>query len=87
MASIVGLCAKIVNVICFNYMVMCGEISASSPPSAPSSAFAVFYGSLIKTPYIGNSYSTLAPLFILLMSILYAVLGVFKYNSKRVQSL
>ena len=26
MASVTGLCAKIVNVICFNYMVICGEV-------------------------------------------------------------
>lgn len=26
MASITGLCAKIINVICFNYMVICGEV-------------------------------------------------------------
>lgn len=50
-------------------------------------SFAEFYSSMINTPYIGGYYATLAPLLILIVGLIFGFLGVFKYNSKMVESM
>lgn len=87
MASITGLCAKIINVICFNYMVICQEITPNFDDDPIHASFADFYGSMIKTPFFGGYYTTISPLFVVICVILFAALGLFKYNSKVIESL
>ena len=82
MASITGLCAKIINVICFNYMVICQEITPNFNDDPIHASFADFYGSMINTPFFGGYYTTISPLFVVFCVILFAALGLFKYNSK-----
>mmetsp|Transcript_31702 Transcript_31702/g.48556 ORF Transcript_31702/g.48556 Transcript_31702/m.48556 type:complete len:90 (+) Transcript_31702:1554-1823(+) len=87
MAAITGLCSKIINVICFNYMVICGEIYQGIESEPIATGFAYFYGAMIKTPFFGSYYTTIAPLCILLLAITFGLMGVFKYNSKTVEGL
>ena len=86
MASVVGVAAKLVNVICFNYMYICGEIKPITQ-GRTATAFTVFYGKLIKVPFFGDQYNVIAPLLILIFAILFASLGLFKYNSKSIEGL
>ena len=53
----------------------------------PHTSFAGFYGKMIKTPFFGDKYNVIAPLFILVCSIAFTFMGVFNYRSKRVDSL
>ena len=86
MAAITGLCSKIINVIIFNYMVICGEIRVGQDLEVRT-GFAFFYGAMIKTPFIGQYYTTLAPVLILILAIIFGMLGVFKYNSKTLEGI
>ena len=87
MASLTGLCAKIINVICFNYMFICGEIQPNFNEWKHQTSFANFYGSMIQLEFFGTWYNVLAPLLILILGIIFSVFGVFKYNSKTVEGL
>ena len=87
MSAITGVCAKIINVICYNFMVICGEINKDWEQQQFHTSFVEFYGSMIKTPFFGDYYNVLAPLMILILSITFAVLGLFKYNSKNMEAI
>lgn len=98
MASVTGLISKIINVICFNYMVICGEVAVpqgdtSSLDNLPGgdqlfqSQFVKLYGSMLQTPFFGSRYNQIAPLLILIFSILFSALGLFKYNSRNLEAL
>ena len=87
MASITGLCAKIINVICFNYMFICGEILPNFEEWKHHTSFANFYGSMIKLEFFGKWYNVIAPLLILVIGLIFSVMGVFKYNSKTVEGI
>jgi hypothetical protein len=77
MAAITGLCSKIVNVICFNYMVICGEVSLDYESQPFHTSFVEFYGSMLKTPFFGSYYNVIAPALILLLGLVFAALGFF----------
>ena len=87
MATITGLCSKIVNVICFNYMVICGEVSLDYESQPFHTSFVEFYGSMLKTPFFGSYYNVIAPALILLLGLVFAALGFFKYHSKTLEAL
>lgn len=87
MSAITGVCAKIINVICYNFMVICGEINKDWEQEQFHTSFVEFYGSMIKTPFFGDYYNVLAPLMILILSLMFAVLGLFKYNSKNLEAI
>ena len=87
MASITGLCAKIINVICFNYMFICGEIMPNFEDWKYNTSFANFYGSMIKLEFFGKWYNVVAPLLILVIGLIFSVMGVFKYNSKTIEGI
>ena len=86
MATIVGLSSKMINVICFNYMVIAGEITPTFEDGVHTS-FASLYGAMIKTPFLGDKFNEICPLLIIVCSMAYAYLGIFNYKSKAVDSL
>jgi hypothetical protein len=86
MATIGGLSSKLINVICFNYMVIAGEITPDFEDRIHTS-FASLYGAMIKTPFLGDKFNEICPLLIIFGCIIYAYLGVFNYKSKAVDKL
>jgi hypothetical protein len=86
MASVVGVAAKLVNVICFNYMFICGEIRPLTEDFR-ATAFTIFYGRLIEVPFFGEQYNVIAPLLILVCAIAFAASGLFTYSSKSLEGL
>ena len=88
MASVTGLCSKIVNVIVYNYMVVCGEIQRGVPFADQqfSTGFVRFYSSMIRIKFFRDYYNIIAPLMILVFGLLFASLGVFKYHSKNLEA-
>lgn len=87
MATVVSLAAKLVNVICFNYMYVCGEIAPDFYDWAHHTAFSNFYGKLIEVPFFGKQYNVIAPLLILVLALVFTATGIFKYNSKTIEGL
>ena len=86
MATIVGLSSKLINGICFNYMVIAGEITPDYGDRIHTS-FAVLYGAIIKTPFLGDKFNEICPLLIIFCCLIYAYLGIFNYKSKAVDKL
>ena len=68
-------------------MVICQEITPNFNDDPIHASFADFYGSMINTPFFGGYYTTISPLFVVFCVILFAALGLFKYNSKVLESL
>ena len=87
MASVVSVAAKLINVICFNFMYICGEIAPNFQDWEHHTAFSNFYGKLIEVPFFGKQYNVIAPLLILILAIVFAASGIFKYNSKSLEGL
>lgn len=87
MVSIMSLTSQIVNVLCFNYLFICGEISEDIHSSPYRTSFVTLYASMIETPFFGDWYQVIAPTLILLLAILFACSGLFKYNSKTVEAI
>lgn len=87
MATIMGLTSQIINVVCFNYLFICGEITKGIHDEVYRTSFVELYSSMIVTPFFGDWYQVIAPLLILVLVIIFAVLGAFKYNSKTVEAL
>lgn len=87
MTTIMGLTSQIINVICFNYLFICGEITKGVHDEVYRTSFVELYSSMIVTPFFGDWYQVVAPLLILVLAIVFAVMGAFKYNSKTVESL
>jgi len=86
MATIGALSSKMINVICFNYMVIAGEITPNFDTRIHTS-FARLYGAMIKTPFLGDKFNEICPLLIIIGAMVYAYLGIFNYKSKAVDSL
>jgi len=89
MASITGLCAKIINVVIYNYMVICGEIQQYVPFNEQiyHSQFVKFNSPMIRVDFFRDYYNVTAPLLILILMIIFAVLGIYKYNSKTLDAI
>lgn len=87
MAAIMGLTSQIINVICFNYLFICGEITKGIHDEVYRTSFVELYSSMIRTPFFGDWYQVIAPLLILVLVIVFAAIGAFKYNSKTVEAL
>lgn len=87
MAAIMGLTSQIINVICFNYLFICGEITKGIHDEVYRTSFVELYSSMIRTPFFGDWYQVIAPLLILVLVLVFAAIGAFKYNSKTVEAL
>jgi hypothetical protein len=88
MATITGLCSTIVNVIVYNYMVICGEIQSGVPFEQQQfhTSFVQFYSSMIRIKFFRDYYNIMAPLMILVLGLMIAGMGVFKYHSKSLEA-
>ncbi len=64
----------------FNYMVILGEFKENSQPIETS--YHQFYQSMIKVPYLGSSIPTLLPSLVMLFSLIFALLSVFKLKNR-----
>lgn len=64
---------------CFNYMVILGELTSDS---TVTTAYQEFYASMINTPYLGSSIPVILPALVVVFSILFAVLSIFKLKNK-----
>ena len=60
-------------------MVILGELTNDS---SVTTAYQEFYASMIKTPYLGSSIPVILPALVVVFSILFAVLSVFKLKNK-----
>ena len=102
LASLTGMFAKIINVVCFNTMVIVGEMRSSreemqnDPVNAAfpgtiwwyyATGFNNFYASMMDTPFFGEWYSVISPLFIDFFAALSLAFGLYKYNSKALDAL
>ena len=87
MITIMSLTSQIINVLCFNFLFMCGEISKDITSQPYQTSFVTLYSSMIKTPFFGDWYQVIAPTLILILAVIFASFGVFKYNSKTIDSL
>ena len=60
-------------------MVILGELTSES---TVNTAYQEFYASMIKTPYLGSSIPVILPALVVLFSIVFAGLSVFKLKNK-----
>lgn len=87
MVSIMSVTSQLVNVLCFNYLFICGEINKDIRSSPYRTSFVTLYSSMIETPFFGDWYQVIAPTLILLLAILFTCSGFFKYNGKTVEAI
>ena len=94
--SFTSLFSKVIAVTCFNFMVMAGEVrlrtdqiekGTSGGEFQFQTSFIKFYSSMIETPFLGDQYNYLLPGAVLVFSILFLLLSVFRYESKGVAML
>ena len=52
-----------------------------------NTSFVLFYSSMIRIDFFRDYYNVLAPLLIIILAAIFAVLGIFKYNSKTMEAL
>lgn len=89
LASIVGVAAKIVNVIIYNYMAIVNEIQSgkSLEEQQFDTSFGLFYKSMLQVKFFRNYYNLLTPILLVVVGLTFALLGFFKYNSKHLDAL
>ena len=88
--SFTSLFTKIIQVACFNYMVMTGEVQKHIEKGTDSryqTGFVNFYASMIDTPFLGDQYSYILPGTILLFALVFVIINVCNYEAKVVSVL
>lgn len=87
MSGFIGLVSKLVTVISFNYMVICGEVTPGFENDFYHTSFATFYGSMINIKFFGDNYNLICPLFILISGFLFALLSICSLDNQAVKAI
>jgi len=88
--SFISLFSKITQVVCFNFMVLSGEVQRHvvEGKDAPfQTSFIKFYSSMIETPFLGTKYNYILPGSMLVFCIIFIVLNLCKMENKAVKML